>query len=81
MAIDTRAKRQSVAGFSLFRVRLVPDGTINALDRRHVAGLYAGIAAAAPEAPTPSAALGFSAVTPSLGFSTVTPTLRFTGEA
>jgi hypothetical protein len=40
-----------VAGFSLFRVRLVPDGTIDASDRRHVAGLYAGITTASEADP------------------------------
>jgi hypothetical protein len=42
--IDTRDKRASVLGLSgpFVRVAPVPDGSIDAADRRHVAGLYRG---------------------------------------
>jgi hypothetical protein len=45
MAIDTENKRRSAAGFFLFNINPVPDGTISSYDREHVAGVYSGIAA------------------------------------
>jgi len=48
MAIDTRAKRQSAAGLKPFKKTLIPDGTIDAWDRTHIACLYRGIAVASP---------------------------------
>lgn len=49
MAIDDQNKRRSVLGLGLapFIVLPVPDGTISAADRIHIAGYYAGIAIAA----------------------------------
>ncbi len=44
MAIDTKAKRASVA----YRMLPPPDSTINAQDRGHVAQIYAGITFGAP---------------------------------
>lgn len=46
MALDTRDKRASAI---LGRTLPGPDGTIDAADRLHVAGLYRGIAADEPE--------------------------------
>lgn len=50
MAIDTENKRRSVHGYT-FPALILPtaDGTIRALDRQHVCGLYAGIAAGLAE--------------------------------
>lgn len=45
MAVDTRAKRQSVLGIMTLPP---PDNTIGAQDRGHVAGDYAGITFGAP---------------------------------
>lgn len=49
MPIDTETKRRSVLGLGLppFVILPVPDGTISAADRIHIAGYYAGIAIAA----------------------------------
>ncbi len=41
MAIDTAAKRASVAGM------IIPDGTLDQGDRQTIAGMYRGILAAA----------------------------------
>ena len=50
MAIDSQDKRASAG--SLLGLELLPlaDGTVGASDRLQVAGVYAGIAAAAPTA-------------------------------
>ena len=52
MAIDTETKRRSMAGKGLlFLVILpVPDGTISATDRMHIAGFYSGIEPGVPPA-------------------------------
>ena len=54
MAIDTRDKRASA--HRLYpRIRPIPDGVIDAADRRHIAGFYRGISAGEPpEGPIPS---------------------------
>lgn len=44
MAIDNENKRRSVIG-----IFPVPDGSINAGDRRHIAGFYRGLAEAPPD--------------------------------
>ncbi len=44
MAIDNENKRRSV-----IRVFPVPDGSINAGDRRHIAGFYRGLADVPPD--------------------------------
>lgn len=44
MAIDSRLKRQSVAGLKPFKKAPLPDGTIAAVDRVLIACLYCGIA-------------------------------------
>lgn len=49
MAIDSRDKRGSALGKPWFRVYPVADGTIDAGDRLQAAGLYRGVAAAAPD--------------------------------
>ena len=41
MAIDSAAKRASIAGF------IIPDGTLAQADRQTIAGMYGGILAAA----------------------------------
>jgi hypothetical protein len=46
VAIDTEGKRRSVHGYTGIPIFPVADGTIAALDRQHVVGIYAGIAAA-----------------------------------
>lgn len=45
MAVDTQTKRRSVAGMTLMFLVIAPlaDGTIAAVDRMHITGLYAGI--------------------------------------
>ncbi|KKN70109.1 hypothetical protein LCGC14_0434340 [marine sediment metagenome] len=50
MAIDTETKRRSVLGMGLMFLTMPPlaDGTIGAVDREHITGLYAGIAPATP---------------------------------
>lgn len=47
MAIDSENKRRSVSNW-FCRIPPVPDATISAVDRQHVAGFYSGIAAGAP---------------------------------
>lgn len=50
MAIDTRDKRASAIGIGLpFRVLPLPDASVSAEDRLHLAHLYRGIASAAIE--------------------------------
>lgn len=46
MALDTETERRSVLGMALtfLVVAPVPDGTIAAVDREHITGIYAGIA-------------------------------------
>ena len=51
--IDTQTKRRSVSGYSGIIIAPLADGTIDAADREHVAGLYAGIGSSPP---TPAAA-------------------------
>ena len=48
MAIDTQTKRRSVSGYSGIIIAPLIDGTIDAFDREHVVGLYAGISATPP---------------------------------
>ena len=55
------------------RIRLVPDGTISALDRRHVAGFYAGIEAASPDISVVIATLKLSAANPHAKISAAKP--------
>lgn len=45
MAIDSRDKRASAIGLALAWARTapVPDGTLSAADRQHIAGAYRGI--------------------------------------
>ena len=49
MAIDPENKRRSVSNW-FCRIPPVPDGTISAVDRQHVSGIYSGIAADPPTA-------------------------------
>lgn len=53
MPIDTQTKRRSVSGYSGIIIAPLADGTIGSLDREHIAGLYAGIAASAPTVDLP----------------------------
>jgi len=56
MAIDTKAKRASVVNnLARSTVPPPPSGTIGAAARRHLAGLYAGLASS-PAPPTTLAA-------------------------
>ena len=50
MAVDTETKRRSALGMVIMALAIapVPDGTIAAIDREHIIGIYAGIAPAAP---------------------------------
>jgi len=50
MDLDTREKRASALGVALaFRLALpLPDGTVDATDRPHLAGAYMGITSSAP---------------------------------
>lgn len=50
MAIDTEAKRKSIAAIGIRQVGpvIVPDSTIAAADRQAIGYSYAGIAAASP---------------------------------
>ncbi len=50
MAVDTETKRRSALGMVIMALAIapVPDGTIAAVDREHIVGIYAGIAPAAP---------------------------------
>jgi len=50
MTIDTENKRRSVANW-ICHIPPVPDGSIDAADRIHVAGLYCGIEASEPKVP------------------------------
>lgn len=44
MAIDTEAKRRSVAvAYGIETVGIIPDGDIDAADRAHARRLYAGL--------------------------------------
>jgi hypothetical protein len=66
MSLDTRDRRASALGDGLAAIVewILPDGTINAADRIHLAGLYRGIAADEAEVvadfvPPPIAAVTF----------------------
>jgi len=48
MAIDSENKRRSVANW-ICHIPPVPDGSINAADRIHIAGLYCGIEISEPK--------------------------------
>lgn len=48
MAIDTENKRRSVSAYFGAITYPVADASIDASDREHVAGLYAGIASTPP---------------------------------
>ncbi|KKN75798.1 hypothetical protein LCGC14_0376740 [marine sediment metagenome] len=50
MAVDTETKRRSALGMLVMALTIapVPDGTIAAVDREHITGIYAGIAPASP---------------------------------
>ncbi len=50
MAIDTENKRRSVANW-ICHIPPVPDGSVSASDREHIAGLYCGIEAGEPKLP------------------------------
>ena len=52
MAVDTETKRRSAIGATLAFLAIAPlsDGTIGAVDREHILGIYAGIAPGAPAA-------------------------------
>ena len=50
MAVNTETKRRSALGATLAFLVIAPlaDGTVGAVDREHILGIYAGIAPAAP---------------------------------
>ncbi len=50
MAVDSETKRRSVLGMVVMALAIapVPDGTVAAVDREHIIGIYAGITPAAP---------------------------------
>ena len=48
MAVDTENKRRSAFNLNPFTVVPEQDGTVSAVDRQQAAGVYSGIAAAAP---------------------------------
>lgn len=50
MAVNTETKRRSALGMIIMALTIapVPDGTIAAVDREHILGIYAGIAPALP---------------------------------
>lgn len=50
MAVDTETKRRSALGMLVMALTIapVPDGTVAAVDREHITGIYAGIAPASP---------------------------------
>jgi len=50
MAVDTETKRRSVLAATIMALAVapVPDGTVAAVDRQHIVGIYGGIAAGAP---------------------------------
>ena len=54
MAVDTETKRRSVAGMLIAALAIapVPDGTVAAVDREHIIGIYAGIAPSSPSVDT-----------------------------
>ena len=49
MAVDTETKRRSTAGMTIMALAIAPfpDGTVGAVDREHINGIYAGISPAA----------------------------------
>lgn len=59
MAVDSETKRRSALGMLVMALTIapVPDGTISAVDREHITGIYAGIAPAAPAAPVLTTAI------------------------
>jgi len=50
MAVDTQTKRRSALGMTIMALAIapVPDGTVGAVDREHILGIYAGIAPGTP---------------------------------
>ena len=54
MAVDTEAKRRSALGMVIMALAIapVPDGTVAAVDREHIIGIYAGIAPSSPAVDT-----------------------------
>lgn len=72
MALDTRSKRASSVGIISFAVLslVLPDGTIAAGDRQHIAATYSGIASSASIEVTPTPA--------SLTITTYAPTVVVT---
>lgn len=50
MAVDSQTKRRSALGMVIMALTIapVPDGTVAAVDREHIIGIYAGIAPATP---------------------------------
>jgi len=50
MAVDTQTKRRSALGMVIMALAVapVPDGTVAAVDREHIIGIYAGISPATP---------------------------------
>ena len=50
MAVDTKAKRRSIMqrGLGWMGHVMVPDGTVDASDRRALLGLYSGLASGSP---------------------------------
>ncbi len=50
MAVDSETKRRSALGMLVMALVIapVPDGTVAAVDREHIIGIYAGIAPASP---------------------------------
>ena len=54
MAVNTETKRRSVAGMLIAALAIapVPDGTVAAVDREHIIGIYAGIPPVSPAVDT-----------------------------
>ena len=54
MAVDTETKRRSALGMVIMALAIapVPDGTVAAVDREHIIGIYAGIAPSSPAVDT-----------------------------
>ena len=50
MSVDSETKRRSALGMLVMALTIapVPDGTVAAVDREHITGIYAGIAPASP---------------------------------
>ncbi len=54
MSVDTETKRRSALGMVIMALAIapVPDGTVAAVDREHIIGIYAGIAPSSPAVDT-----------------------------